>query len=97
MTEKELKKIEAELQRRGYHKYTTCLTSTESYAWVKSFGKEKDEDGEVTNGYQVAFRVWDLRQYIAEMLLHTALTSGLPHSELTAAWTSPPIGSRYAT
>lgn len=64
MTEKELEKIEAELHRRGYKKYTTCLTSTESYAWFKSFGKEKDEDGEVTNGYQVAFRVWDFRQYI---------------------------------
>lgn len=64
MTEKELKKIEAELERRGYKKYTTCLTSTESYAWVKSFGKEKDENGEETNGYQIAFRVWDWRPYM---------------------------------
>lgn len=59
MTEKELKTIEAELEKRGYRKYTTCLTSTESWAWVKSFDKEKDEYGEVTNGYQIAFRVWD--------------------------------------
>ena len=64
MTEKEQKKIEVELQRRGYRKYTTGLTSTESWAWFKSYDKEKDEDGEVTNGYQVAFRVWDFRQYI---------------------------------
>ena len=30
MTDKELKKIEAELERRGYLKYTTALTSSES-------------------------------------------------------------------
>lgn len=64
MTEKELKKIEAELERRGYKKYTTCLTSTESWAWFKSFDKEKDEDGYVVNGYQIAFRVWDWRRYM---------------------------------
>lgn len=64
MTEKELKKIEAELERCGYKKYTTCLTSTESYAWVKSFGKEKDEDGHVVNCYQIAFRVWDFSRYM---------------------------------
>lgn len=64
MTEKELKKFEVELQRRGYKKYTTCLTSTESWAWFKSFDKEKDEDGYVVNGYQVAFRVWDFTRYL---------------------------------
>lgn len=64
MTEKELKKIEAELERCGYKKYTTCLTSTESYAWVKSFGKEKDEDGHVVNCYQIASRVWDFSRYM---------------------------------
>lgn len=64
MTEKELKKIEAELEKRGYRKYTTCLTSTESWAWFKSFDKEKDDDGYVINGYQVAFRVWDFSGYI---------------------------------
>ena len=64
MTEKELKKFEVELQRRGYKKYTTCLTSTESWAWFKSFGKEKDDDGYVVNGYQVAFRVWDFTRYL---------------------------------
>ena len=63
MTEKELEKIEAELQRRGYKKYTTCLTSTESWAWFKSFGKKQDEAGKVTDGYQIAFRVWDFRKY----------------------------------
>lgn len=64
MTEKELKKIEAELERRGYRKYTTALTSSESWAWFKSFDKEKDDDGYVVNGYQVAFRVWDFSRYM---------------------------------
>lgn len=64
MTEKELETIEAELQRRGYRKYTTALTSSESWAWFKSFGKKQDEDGEVTYGYQIAFRVWDFTRYL---------------------------------
>lgn len=64
MTAEQLKTIEAELERRGYKKYTTCLTSTESWAWFKSFDKEKDENGSVINGWQVASRVWDWRPYI---------------------------------
>lgn len=64
MTEKELYKLEAELKRRGYRKYTTCLTSSESWAWCKTFDKEKDEDGHVVKGYQVAFRVWDWKRYM---------------------------------
>ena len=63
MTENELKKMEAELERRGYKKYTTCLTSTESWAWFKSFDKEKEDDGYVVNSYQIAFRVWDFSRY----------------------------------
>ena len=64
MTAKELQTIESELQKRGYRKWTTALTSTETYAWFKSFDKEKDEDGYVVSGYQIAFRVWDFRQYV---------------------------------
>lgn len=63
MTADQLQTLEAELQKRGYKKYTSALTSTESYAWFKSFDKEEDEDGDLTNGYQVAFRVWDGRPY----------------------------------
>lgn len=63
MTPEQLKRIEADLEKRGYRKYTTSLTSTESWAWFKSFDKEKDEDGYTISGYQVAFRVWDWRQY----------------------------------
>lgn len=64
MTKKELKKIEAELERRGYKKYTKSLTSLESWAWVKNFDNEKNDDGYVVNGYQVAFRVWDFSRYL---------------------------------
>ena len=59
MTADQLQTLEAELQKRGYKKWTTALTSSEDWAWFKSFDKEKDEDGYVVNGYQVAFRVWD--------------------------------------
>lgn len=63
MTHKELKAIEAELERRGYRKYTHPLTSSESWAWFKNFDKEEDEEGRVISGYQVAFRVWDYTHF----------------------------------
>lgn len=63
MSLKELKAIEAELERRGYRKYTHSLTSSESWAWFKNFDKEEDEEGRVISGYQVAFRVWDFTNY----------------------------------
>ncbi len=63
MAQDELKAIETELQKRGYKKWTTALTSTESYAWFKTFDKEKDEGGYIISGYQIAFRVWDWRPY----------------------------------
>lgn len=63
MTAEQLKTIEAELQKRGYKKWTTALTSSEDWAWFKSFDKEKDEDGYVVNSYQIAFRVWDGSKY----------------------------------
>ena len=63
MTPDELQSIEAELQERGYTKWTRCLISTETYAWFKNFDKEEDDDGNIISGYQVAFRVWDYRAY----------------------------------
>ena len=63
MTANELKAIETELQKRGYRKYAQCLTSNETYAWFKTFDKEKDDDDYVISGYQIAFRVWDFRKY----------------------------------
>lgn len=63
MTPKQLKKLEAELEKRGYRKWTQCLTSSESWAWFKTFDKIVDEDGETIGGYQVAFRVWDYTRH----------------------------------
>lgn len=63
MTADELQTLESELQKRGYRKWTTALTSTESYAWFKSFDKDWDEEEHITSGYQIAFRVWDWRPY----------------------------------
>lgn len=89
MTTKELKTIEAELQKRGYKKYTTCLTSTESYAWFKSFDKEKDDDDYVISGYQVAFRVWDYSRY-----KHAHIPADYKYG--FDFWTSP-LGSAFRT
>lgn len=58
MTAEQLQAIETELEKRGYRKYANYITSNETYAWFKTFGKEKDEDGDVIRGYQIAFRVW---------------------------------------
>lgn len=63
MTADKLQTLESELQKRGYRKSMVGLTSNETYAWFKSFGKDWDEDEHITNGYQIAFRVWDWRQY----------------------------------
>lgn len=86
MTTEELQSIEGELEKRGYRKWTTALTSTESYAWFKSFDKEKDDDGFVVNGYQIAFRVWDWRRYMDR----------IPHMPPYGLdfWTSP-LGSDF--
>lgn len=63
MTADELQTLESELQKRGYRKFIRAITDNEAYAWFKSFGKEKDEDGHVISCYQIAFRLWDWRQY----------------------------------
>ena len=63
MTAQQLQKIEAQLQKRGYRKWTACRTSTESWTWIKPFDKEYDGEGSITAGYQVAFRVWDFTKY----------------------------------
>ena len=63
MTKKQLKELEAELEVRGYKKWTRCLTSSESWSWFKTFDKECDGNGEVVSGYQVAFRVWGHAQF----------------------------------
>lgn len=57
MTTKELQAIEAELEKRGYRKWTTALTSSESWVWFRAFYKDE-------GGYQIAFRVWDFHKYV---------------------------------
>lgn len=61
MTSLELKNLEAELIKRGYKKWTTCLVGREDYAWFKSFNEHKDNDGDTTCDYQIAFRIYDFR------------------------------------
>ena len=56
MTDKELKTLESELQKRCYRKWTVWLTAKESYGWFKTFGGEGNE-------WQIEFRVWDYRLY----------------------------------
>lgn len=63
MTADKLQTLESELQKRGYRKFIRAITDNETYAWFKSFGKDWDEDEHITNGYQVAFRVWDFGKY----------------------------------
>ncbi len=67
MTLKQLKQLESNLEKRGYKKWTTRLVNREDYAWVKSFGIHSDKDGDMTNDYQIFFRVFcwqDKRGYI---------------------------------
>lgn len=63
MSADELQTIESELQKRGYRKFIGSQIDNETYSWFKSFGKDRDEDEHITEGYQVAFRVWDFRKY----------------------------------
>ena len=86
MTANELKAIETVLQKRGYRKYVEYLTSNETYAWFKTFDKEKDDDDYVMSGYQIAFRVWDFRKYVDR----NAPPYGFDF------WTSP-LGSAFRT
>lgn len=86
MTSHQLQTLEAELQKRGYKKWTRCLTSTESWAWFKTFAKEKDEYGKVFSGYQIAFRVWDNTENCRRFNLDKEAAYGFDF------WTSP-IGS----
>lgn len=83
MTSHQLQTLEAELQKRGYKKWTRCLTSAESWAWFKTFAKEKDEYGEVVSGYQVAFRIWDNTEICRRYDLDKEAAYGFDF------WTSP--------
>lgn len=59
-TPEEAKQLETWLCEEGYKKYTSCLTSTEDYAYFKSVKDESDEEKVL---YQIAYRFWDWRKY----------------------------------
>ena len=83
MTPQQLQTLEAELKKRGYIKYTRCLTDDETYAWFKSFDKKKDDDGEIISGFQIAFRVWDNSAFCYRHNLNEDCAYGFDF------WTSP--------
>ncbi len=63
MTPEQLKKLETELEKRGYKRWSMWLVGSEDYAWFKSFDVNLTEDGDRECDYQIAFRVWDWRKY----------------------------------
>ena len=61
MTREEYDKLVTELQRRGYRKYPSPRFRKDGWAWFKSFGKSKFEEGR--SNYQVCFDVIDFSLY----------------------------------
>ena len=61
MTHEEYNKLVAELQRRGYMKYLSPRGSKDDWAWFKSFGESKHQEGR--SNYQVCFDVTDFSPY----------------------------------
>lgn len=59
MNEKQLKKFEAELEKRGYRRYPPLHKCAR--AWYKGFHKSAYEDGR--SAYQICFEVWNWIQY----------------------------------
>lgn len=60
MTKQELQTFEDRLQEMGYRKYPATINNAD-YAWFKSFGKSKQEEGRCN--YQVAFSIYDFSPY----------------------------------
>lgn len=56
MTDKELKSLESELQKRRYSRYDGEFPRGESWGWSKAFGEKANE-------YLIEFHVRDLRPY----------------------------------
>lgn len=65
MTLSQLNHLEADLEKRGYKKWTNYLIGKEDYAWFKSFGVHTDKNGDSDNDYQIAFRVWNCENHYA--------------------------------
>lgn len=62
----EIQELETNLEKNGYKKWTTCLSSSESWGWFKSI---KNKEGELK--YQIEYRVWDWRELKRKDDIHT--------------------------
>lgn len=61
MTHEEYNRFAEELQQRGYKKYPSPRGSKDDWAWFKSFGKSKHQEGR--SNYQVCYDVIDCSPY----------------------------------
>lgn len=59
MTEKQLKKFESELEKRGYKRYPPLNNCAR--AWYRGFHKGAYQDGR--SAYQICFEIWDWTPY----------------------------------
>lgn len=64
MNKAELDILETRLQERGYRKFTSALSSNESWGWFKTIRKTDGENGnDSDNGCMIEYRVWDYTPY----------------------------------
>ena len=61
MRQEEYNKLVAELQQRGYRKYLSPRGRKDDWAWFKSFGESKHQEGR--SNYQICFDVTDFSPY----------------------------------
>ena len=61
MTHEEYNRFAEELQQRGYRKYLSPRGRKDDWAWFKSFGESKHQEGR--SNYQVCFDVIDFSLY----------------------------------
>ena len=66
------------LTEEGYKKYTSCLVSTEDYAYFKAYNHD-DESGH--SDYQIAYRFYDWTSYPAgkDLSCVVSIITGLVH------------------
>ena len=60
VTENEVRELENKLVEHGYKKYTSALSSNETFGYFKSFGKDSPDS---ESKYQIEYRFWDFRHY----------------------------------
>ena len=63
MNKEELDILETRLQERGYKKFTSALSSNESWGWFKTIRKTDGENGNDSDGCMIEYRVWDYTPY----------------------------------